>query len=94
VNPYRDHVVADEGLRRAAAVDLARRNLERWRNAFIVVTAVAGVGPWIHVPELAAVQVGAAVLALGCAVEHWRLGREVRQLLKPVATSPRPPAPR
>jgi hypothetical protein len=96
MSPYRAnlHVHEDEGLRRAAAVDLARRNLERWRNAFIVLTALAGIGPWIHLPQLAAVQLGAAVLALGCAVEHWRRGREVRELLKPVAASPPPRAPR
>ena len=94
MNPYRDFTVDDERLRHAAAVDLERRNIGRWRDALIVVTAVAGIVSWIHLPGLVFVNLGAGVLALGCSIEHHRLKREVRHLLKPVAASPPPRAPR
>jgi hypothetical protein len=96
MNPYRvsPFAVEDERLRQAANAELGQRNLVRWRNAFIFIVAASGVWPWVHLPGLSGVQLGAALLALGCAVEHWRLGRLVRDLLRPGAASPPPPCPR
>ncbi len=78
MTPYRD--LERDDTRALAETQRAQRNMRRWRDALIALTAVTSLWPYLHLARAWPLHATFAALAAVCTVEEWRLARALRRL--------------